>query len=544
MQTLLRLRGNPDRQRSMPIYPRGKPLAKVLLDFLLMKKVPNSILSRAFWGALALLCALTQGTVAQQSSNPPPRLNIQEGPLNRDLKARTSFAPVIKKVGPSVVNIYSTLTLRDRSMERSMGNPLFDDPAFRHFFGDPFGGRSQPRERKAQSLGSGVIVSADGYILTASHVVDGADKVKVALASGEKEFDAKIIGADPPSDIALLKIEGKDLPQATIADSDKLEVGDLVLAIGNPFAVGQTVTMGIVSAVGRGGFGINTYENFIQTDAAINPGNSGGALVDAEGRLIGINTAIFSRSGGNMGVGFAVPINMARYVMDRLTSEGKVNRGYLGVYLQPEITPRLMKEFRLQEMSGALVTKVEPGSPAAKAGLKEGDFIVDFNGKKVSDMRQLQILISQSAPGTKATLKLYRDGKEKTVSTTLGQLPDALTARGGRNQPGERGQSGTDALDGVEVTDLDVETRRELSIPNSVRGVLVTDVEENSNAAEAGLRPRDVIIEINRRPVHNAEEAITLSEKAESDSILLRIWRGVGGQGGNFYLSVDNTKRK
>jgi serine protease Do len=543
MQSLSRLRGNPDLSAEHALLRVWKAAIQSSSRYCIMKKVSISIWPGTFWVASALLLALAQVLTGQESSNPPPRLNIQEGPLNRDLKARTSFAPVIKKVGPSVVNIYSTLTLRDRSMERSMGNPLFDDPAFRGFFGDPFG-RPQPRERKAQSLGSGVIVSADGYILTASHVVEGADKVKVALASGEKEFDAKVIGSDPPSDIALLKIEGKELPQATLADSDKLEVGDLVLAIGNPFAVGQTVTMGIVSGVGRGGFGINTYENFIQTDAAINPGNSGGALVDAEGRLVGINTAIFSRSGGNMGVGFAVPINMARYVMDRITTEGKVNRGYLGVYLQPEITPRLMKEFHLQDMSGALVTKVEPGSPAVKAGLKEGDFIVDFNGKKVSDMRQLQLLISQTAPGTKATLKLYRDGKEKTVSTTLGQLPDALTARGGRAQPGERGKSGTDALDGVEVADLDPATRRELSIPNNVRGVLVTDVDENSNAAEAGLRPRDVIIEINRRPIHNSEEAVTLSEKAESETLLLRIWRGVQGQGGNFYISVDNTKRK
>ena len=227
-----------------------------------------------------------------------------------------------------MVNIYSTVTIRERP------NPLLNDPFFRQFFGDDSGGQSQPRTHREQGLGSGVIVSPDGYILTANHVVEGADKVKVALASGEKEFDAKIIGTDSATDTAVLKVEGKDLPAITIADSDKLEVGDVVLAIGNPFGVGQTVTMGIVSGLGRGGFGINNYENFIQTDAAINVGNSGGPLVDAEGRLVGINTWIISRSGGSQGLGFAVPVNMARYVMERLISEGKVTRGYLGLGLQ------------------------------------------------------------------------------------------------------------------------------------------------------------------------------------------------------------------
>ncbi len=282
-------------------------------------------LRSAALGSLSLLVALQAASTGRrragvsQGESRFRELTIQDTPINRDLKAATSVAPVVKKVAPSVVNIYSTVTVQERP------NPLFNDPFFRRFFGGEYGGQTQPRTRREQSLGSGVIVSPDGYILTANHVVEGADKVKVALASGEKEFDAKIIGTDPATDTAVLKVDGKNLPAITIADSDKLEVGDVVLAVGNPFGVGQTVTMGIVSALGRGGFGINNYENFIQTDAAINPGNSGGPLVDAEGRLVGINTWIISRSGGFQGLGFAVPINMARYVMERLISDGKVD---------------------------------------------------------------------------------------------------------------------------------------------------------------------------------------------------------------------------
>jgi serine protease Do len=471
-------------------------------------------------------------------ANRAPKLNIQETPINRDLKAATSVAPVVKKVAPSVVNIYSTVTIRERP------NPMFSDPLFRRFFGEDSGSQAQPRTRREQSLGSGVIVSPDGYILTANHVVEGADKVKVALASGEKEFDAKVIGTDPPTDTAVLKVDGKNLPAITMADSDKLEVGDVVLAIGNPFGVGQTVTMGIVSALGRGGFGINNYENFIQTDAAINVGNSGGPLVDAEGRLVGINTWIISRTGGFQGLGFAVPINMARYAMERLISEGKVTRGYLGVYLQPDMTPELAKQFNLPSMDGALVTTVDSASPAAKAGLKEGDFVTEFDGQKIKDMRHLRLLVSQIAPGKKVSLKILRDGKEKNLTATLGEMPREGLARIGQAQPGERGESKTDALDGVEVTDLEAQARGEAGVPNNIRGALVTNVDQNSNAAEAGLHAGDVIVEINRQPVRNADEAVASSDKAKGDSILLRIWRGGEGRGGMLWLTVDNTKRK
>jgi serine protease Do len=337
---------------------------------------------------------------ASDHARPTPKLNVQENPISRDTKFTTSFAPVIKKVAPSVVNIYSTKIVKEG--QRMI--PFSDDPFFRRFFGDQFDDSRRPRAREEQSLGSGVIISEDGYILTNNHVVEGADEIKVVLADDRKEFEAKVVGTDPQTDVAVVKVEGKGLPAITIADSDQLEVGDVVLAIGNPFGVGQTVTTGIVSATGRGVgiLGREGYEDFIQTDASINPGNSGGALVDAEGRLVGINTAILSRGGGNQGVGFAVPADLARYVMERIVKDGKVVRAYLGVWMQP-ITPELAKEFGLApDTSGVLVSQVLPDGPAARAGLKDGDAIIEFNGKKVTDSRHLRLVVAQMAPRPKS----------------------------------------------------------------------------------------------------------------------------------------------
>ena len=493
---------------------------------------------------LLSFCAIAAGTGA----NPPAKLSIDKKPINRDVPAPISFAPVAKKVAASVVNIYSTMTIH----ERATPDPFLNDPLFRRFFGDQFGGQTQPRDRKAQGLGSGVIVSPDGYILTANHVVEGADTVKVALSDGEKEFDAKVVGTDPPTDVAVLRIDArKPLAAITLSDSDKLQVGDLVLAVGNPFAVGQTVTMGIVSALQRGGFGISGYEDFIQTDAAINPGNSGGALVDVEGRLVGINTAILSHSGGFQGVGFAVPINMARFVMDRLIQFGKVSRGYLGINIQP-LTPELAKEFNLpDESSGILVGGVTPNSAAAKAGLEDGDVVVEFNGKKVTDPRSLQLLVAETAPGTKVTLGVLRGAagskaSEKTVTATLGELPQEALAGLKPNSPEEGNQKGSDALDGVEVTDLDTATRRQLDVPRTVQGALVVNIDPDSNAAESGLSQGDVIMEINRQRVRTADDAVALSQKVKGDRVLVRLWSraGGGGPGGTRYLVVDNSKHK
>ncbi len=488
---------------------------------------------------LYFLCAAA-AAIAGTPKNPPAKVVYDESPLPKDLKAGTSFAPVLKKVSASVVNIYTSKTTRRSSM-----SPLFNDPMFERFFGP----QGQEAPRREQSLGSGVIVTADGYILTANHVVEGADEVKVALANGEKEFDAKIIGTDPPTDLAVLRIAAKkQLTPAVLTDDAKLEVGDVVLAIGNPLNVGQTVSMGIVSALERGGFGISGYENFIQTDAAINPGNSGGALVDAAGRLVGINTAIMSRSGGFMGIGFAVPVSMARFVMDRLITEGKVSRGYLGISIQP-LNEELAKAFKLpDESSGVLVGGVLPNGAAAKAGIQEGDVIVEVGGKKIADPRGLQLTVAQNPPGSKVKIKLLRseddkNATEKIVTATLGTLPaDAFSGRGGI--PGDAEPEGVDALDGVEVTDLDTRARREYGIPNSVRGALVSSVDANSNAAKAGLQPGEVILQINRRPVKSADDAVALSEQAKGDTILLQVWSRRGSeQGGTRYVPVDNRKK-
>src|SRR6266478_5777654 len=554
------------------VTSRGKPLKRLTPRRTLLHRAKAPVLMRTCWsaceisglrgsirffstrvcsaalvaGMLMVFCAEGASASGKSTNNPPAKLNVQETPLTREVKAATSYAPIVKKVAPSVVNIYSTMIIRDRPRQ----NPFLDDPLLRQFFGDRFNEQLQPREHKEQGLGSGIIVTADGYILTGNHVIEGADKVKVALANGQKEYDAKIIGTDPATDVAVLKIDdGKDLPAAIIADSDKVEVGDTVLAIGNPFAVGQTVTMGIVSAIGRGGFGVTGYENFIQTDASINPGNSGGALVDAEGRLIGINTWIISRSGGSQGIGFAVPINMARYVMDRLTREGKVTRGYLGINPQP-LTMDLAKAFNLpDDSSGVMVGGVMPGTAAEKAGLKNGDVILEINGKKMTDPRTLQLLVAQMSPGTKVTLRILRSepGRaptEKTLAATLIELPQEAMAGRSRTSPTEHGRSSLDALEGVEVTDLDARTRRQLDIPNATRGALVTNVEQDSSASEAGLRTGDVILEIDRQPVRNADDAVALSQKTKGERVLLRVWSNAGGgQGGTRYLVVDSGKR-
>jgi serine protease Do len=481
---------------------------------------------------LSLVCS----TQAWALTNPPPVLKIQEEGISKEMRARTSFAPVIKKVSPSIVNIYSTMTIP----ERQSRTPSLEEPFLRHFFGDDSTEQPRRQSKKAQSLGSGVIVSPNGYILTANHVVEGADKVKVSLSGGATEYDARVIGSDPPTDVAVLRIEAADLPAITITDSDKLEVGDTVLAVGNPFDVGRTVTMGIVSAISRGGFGINAYEDFIQTDAAINPGNSGGALVDAEGRLVGINTAILSGSGGFQGVGFAVPINLARYVMDQITKGGKVARGFLGVMLEQELTPNLARKLGLPSTSGALVTDVEPDSPAEGAGFKPEDFVLELNGKKVNDMRQLRLNVAQMAPGTKVSLKVLRDGKERTITAVLGKLPEENLTRFERPPPREKGP-GVDALDGVEVVDIDPRSRRQVGMPGNLQGAMVSNIDPDSNAAEAGLRTGDVIVAIDHHPVSSAEQAVALSEKSKGDEILLRVW---SPRRGMHYPLVDNTKRK
>jgi serine protease Do len=467
-----------------------------------------------------------------------PAFTVSSTPVNRDARLGTSYAPVVKKVAPSVVNIYSTRFIK----ERPRRNPMFNDPLFRQFFGDRFQpGDDRERTRKEQGLGSGVIVSPDGYILTANHVVAEADEIKVAVPGNKTEFTAKVIGKDSATDIAVLKIQTNNLPAVTLADSDQLEVGDIVLAVGNPFGIGQTVTLGIVSALGRCGFpGFNQYQDFIQTDAAINPGNSGGALVDIEGRLVGINTAIISPSGANNGIGLAVPINMARNVLERLVSGGKVTRGYLGIVPQ-DIDENLAKQFDLPSQNGALVGDVMSGTPAATAGLKSGDVILAVNGKDISDAHDLQLTISQCAPGSAVTLKVIRNGANKNFVVNLAELPGAA-ATGGQNDTGSE-TSTADALDGVTVADLNAQVRQQLRVPTDLNGAIVTDVDGDSNSAAAGLAPNDIIVEINRQPVAGSDDAVRLCKAAKGGQILVKVWRRSGDFAGTRFISVDNTKR-
>ena len=470
-----------------------------------------------------------------------PAIKVDTSALERSPQLGTSFAPVVKKVAPSVVNIYSTHIIHMRPYR----NPFFSDPLFRQFFGDQFG-QNDNREitRREQSLGSGVVVSPDGYILTANHVVEDADEIKVAIGDTDdnKEYTATVVGTDPPTDVAVLKIDAKNLPAITLGDSAQLEVGDVVLAIGNPFGLGQSVTMGIISGLGRH-YGMNGYENFIQTDAAINKGNSGGALVDADGRLIGINTWIASSSGGSEGVGFAVPVNLARHVMQSLIGGGKVTRGYLGI-IPEDITPGLAEGFNLPDQSGALVGDVETNTPAQKAGIKSGDVILEINGKKVNDANSLRLMVSEMEPGTSISVKLLHNGREKTMTVSLAKLPDGIAGTGTPDKNSPLANPRTDALDGVTVADLDRQARAQLQLPPGLQGIVVTDVDQDSNAADADLRPNDIIMEINQQPVRDADNAVKLCAQAKGKWIVLKIWRRVGDLGGTRYLSVDNTKRK
>jgi len=499
----------------------------------LLNTLGHRLPSLALGGAVILAgsaLAFTEGPASKtQPRITPVNLTLDERPVSHDAAGRASFAPVIKKVSPGVVKVLVTARARKAGFsEDSDPNDLL-----RRFFGEQPNGR-QPRHSfgapRHEGLGSGVIATKDGYILTNNHVVDGADEVKVTLQDG-REFTAKVIGRDPKSDVAVIKIEAKDLPTVPMADSDKVEVGDVVLAVGNPFGIGQTVTTGIVSAKDRGNMGLD-YEDFIQTDAAINPGNSGGALVDTDGRLIGINTAILSRSGGNQGIGFAIPVNLARDVMQGLIKDGHVTRGYLCVMIQ-DLTPALAKEFKLKDNTGALVSDVTPKGPADKAGLQNGDIVLEFNAKQVTDSRHLKLEVARVKPGETVPMKVLRDGATRTLKVTVKEAP-------GAEQLAKADTKGSDTgtLNGVGVGDLDHDVRKQLEVPETVKGAVVTEVKPDSAAAEAGLKPGDVIQEINRQPVKDAEEAVRMTENATDKTTLLRIWRA----GGSHYVVVDETK--
>jgi serine protease Do len=432
--------------------------------------------------------------------------------------SRTGFAPVVKGVLPDVVNISTSKTVKaSEHPEMQEGAPEDMPPFFQQFFGQQFGpgGRApRPHDQREESLGSGVIISPDGYILTNNHVVDGATDVRVTLAD-KRQLKAKIVGTDAKTDIAVLKVEGSDFPAITVGDSSKVQIGDYALAIGDPFGVGQTVTMGIISAMNRGNLGIEDYEDFIQTDAPINPGNSGGALINDRGELVGINTAILSHgSGGNEGIGFAIPINLARGVMTQIMDHGKVNRAYLGIMVQ-DITPGISKAMSLKDMKGVLVGDVTPNGPAQKSGVQRGDVILEVNGKVMEDSRQLRNMISMMDPTSTVSLKLVRNGSATNMSVKLGDMPADKELAKAEDKPSDQ------ALNGVTVENLDAQTARQLGLSAAVSGVVVTDIDPSSPLASAGLRQGDVIQEVNHQPVKNVTQFQEAIRKAGDAPLLL-----------------------
>jgi serine protease Do len=436
--------------------------------------------------------------------------------------APPDFADLAEKLSPTVVNIYTTQTVQVSSSPHQFFFPDQGDipEPFRRFFGLPDMPEQQQapkREMKRTSLGSGVIYSADGYIITNNHVVEDADEIHVSLHNFE-EYQATIVGRDPKSDLALIKIEPKtDLPFITLGDSDKLRVGEWVLAIGNPFGLQKTVTAGIVSAKGRA---INTesYGNFIQTDASINPGNSGGPLFNLDGEMVGVNTAIFSRTGGNIGIGFAIPANMAKNVLAQLKEHGKVTRGWLGVMIQ-QVTPELAENFGLDRPIGALVGQVMPDSPAEKAGLKPGDVIIEYNGKEVTQMSMLPAMVANTNVGEKAKLVMIRDGKKQNITVEIAKLEDEELAVADA-------ETGTSKKLGMSVQELSPKLAESLGIEET-KGLIVSDINPDSAAAEAGVARGDLILEIDRQKVETiAQYKQALQAAQEKKSILLLIKRG------------------
>jgi serine protease Do len=432
-----------------------------------------------------------------------------------------AFSEIVRAVSPAVVNISTTKTVRRQQ------NP-FDE--FFDFLQPSPDGRS--KRWKEQSLGSGVIVSQDGYIVTNNHVVEQADEIKVTLID-KKSFRAKVIGSDPKTDIAIIKIDAKGLPVIPWGDSERLQVGEFVLAIGNPFGLSHTVTMGIISAVGRADVGIADYENFIQTDAAINPGNSGGPLVNIRGELIGINTAIFSKTGGYQGIGFSVPSGMVRLVMDQLIKAGKVTRGWIGVTIQ-ELTPEIAQKFGLKTAQGALVSDVAKGSPAQKAGIMRGDIILQFDGNKIKDVSSLRNMVAQMKIGSKVEVKILRKDREMTFFVIIVELPAEVSEI---IPSSTQGTNRMNALSGITVMDLNNVISKQLGLDRDEKGIVIAAIESGSLAEEAGVRKGDVIQEIDRQKITSIQDFNKIASKLKpDDSVLLFINRG----GRKFYAALPS----
>ena len=442
------------------------------------------------------------------------------------------FAEVAEKVVPTVVSIHSA------KVEQVQFDP------FDWFFGNPWdeqnpnqNPRQAPRqqERRIEGVGSGVIVSSDGYILTNNHVVEGSDDLTVTL-SDNRELSAKIVGTDPPTDIAVIKVEGaSNLPVAHLGDSDKLRIGEMVLAIGSPFQLSETVTMGIISALGRNRTYINDYENFIQTDAAINPGNSGGPLVDMNGSVVGINSAIYSRVGANNGVGFAIPINMAKEIIDVLLTEGHVSRGYLGVGIN-DIDTDVASSLKVDANSGALVVSVQDGTPAQKAGLTPYDIITHVNGERVKSSQELRNKVAMIKPGNKASFTVLRDGKEKSYTLTLADRDNYVNREGDNSSP--EGESNSEKT-GLTLHNITPDFAQRYNLDENISGVLILAVNPTGPGARARLREGDVILEANRQKVESVAEFNRIVATADTDTILLRVQRS-----GNAFLAALKLQKQ
>ncbi|HSW63211.1 MAG TPA: Do family serine endopeptidase [Dissulfurispiraceae bacterium] len=434
------------------------------------------------------------------------------------------MAAITETARPVVVNIATSRTVKTPRL------PFADDPFFKRFFGEQKG----PATKKAISLGSGVIVSSDGYIITCNHVIESAEDIIVKTADN-KEYKGQVIGTDAKTDVAIIKIDGKNLPAATFGDSDKLRSGEIVLAIGNPFSLNHTVTMGIVSALKRSGMGITEYEDFIQIDAAINPGNSGGALLNTKGELIGINNAIFSTSGGSLGIGFAIPVKMARSIMESMLTKGKVVRGYIGISIQP-LTADLARQFALKDQNGALLVDVTEDGPAEKAGLERGDVMIEYDGKKIDSLPELKNWVAATPPGETVPVKVVRDGKTASFRVVMGELPGASPVQEKTASATETAKVVDNNLKGVVVREVTDDYLQKQGIKRRLKGVVITAISEESPAL--GLLERgDIILEINRKAVATqGDYAQVVSTIGKNQDVLLLIVRGGASQ----YLTVSS----
>jgi serine protease Do len=508
-----------------------------------IKTVAFSLVLSLLAGAGLAVHAAEKGK-AKDKEKAEPRaplvLNTEVKAPNRDTADRTSYAVVVKRAAPSVVAVIAN---RKERPAAAMATPNLEELLQRGFPGmprprrplPPSGPRPVAPDTAASTAGpaSGVIISADGYVLTNAHVIEGAEEVKVALGEPRKEYVATVVGRDARSDVALLKIDASGLVPVTLGDSDQLELGDVVLALGNPAGRGLTVSRGIASALGREGAGDGT-EDFLQTDAAINPGNSGGALLDSDGRLIGLATARAQRDEGNAGLGFAVPVNLARFVAEQLAKNGRVERALLGVETQP-LEPDLVAAFNVKQ--GALISEVRAGGPADKGGLKGGDVVTRVGATEIKDPRQLQQMIARFAPGTEVTIAYVRDGK--TAETTV-KLGTASADKAANNTEGTGDIADTEGvLDDVSIDEVSPEIREQLNVPLRIQGVFVTGVAPGGPSARAGIQQGDIILELDRRPARTVEEAVKLSEEIKGPKILVQLWR----EGRVRLLVVDESKK-